>query len=75
MVAVMIQVMFDWSRNAHVPLSLIVGGANWVTRKLPIDNLLSVDIEIEAGTIDAITAAGAFSKRRVGTAQDFPVSQ
>jgi cytosine/creatinine deaminase len=56
--------MFDsphyWLRNAHVPLSLIVGGSKWVTRKLPIDNLLLVDIEIEAGTIAAITAAGAF---------------
>jgi cytosine/creatinine deaminase len=61
--------MFDaphyWLRNAHVPLSLIVGGANWVTRKLPIDNLLLVDIEIEAGTIAAITAAGAFSSDQV----------
>ncbi len=62
-------VMFDmphyWLRNAHVPLSLIVGGTNWVRRKLPIDNLLSVDIEIEAGTIAAITAAGAFSSDQV----------
>jgi cytosine/creatinine deaminase len=49
-----------WLRNAHVPLSLIVGGSKWVTRKLPIDHLLPVDIEIEAGTIAAITAAGAF---------------
>jgi cytosine/creatinine deaminase len=50
-----------WLRNAQVPLSLVVGGTNWVTRKLPKDNLLLVDIEIEAGTIAAITAAGAFS--------------
>jgi cytosine deaminase len=57
--------MFDaphyWLRNAHVPLSVLVGGSNWVTRKLPTDNLLLVDIEIADGMIMAITAAGAFS--------------
>ncbi|MBE9031898.1 cytosine deaminase [filamentous cyanobacterium LEGE 11480] len=61
--------MFDapryWLRNAHVPLSLIVGGSNWVTGKRPADNLLLVDIEIEAGMIAAITAAGAFSSYSV----------
>jgi cytosine/creatinine deaminase len=61
--------MFDfphyWLRNAHVPLSLIIGGSKWVTRKLPTDNLLLVDIEIEAGLISAITAAGAFASYQV----------
>jgi cytosine/creatinine deaminase len=54
-----------WLRNAHVPASLIVGGTKWTARKQPVDNLLSVDIEIEAGAIAAITTAGTFSSYNV----------
>lgn len=50
-----------WLRNAHVPASLIVGGAKWTPRKPPIDNLLLVDIEIQDGLISTITTAGTFS--------------
>jgi cytosine/creatinine deaminase len=54
-----------WLRNAHVPASLIVGGTKWTARRQPVDNLLSVDIEIEAGAIAAITTAGTFSSNNV----------
>lgn len=50
-----------WLRNAHVPASLIVGGSKWTPRKPPVDHLLAVDIEIEAGLISTIMAAGTFS--------------
>ncbi len=54
-----------WLRNAHVPASLVVGGTKWTARKPPVDNLLSVDIEIEDGVIAAITTAGTFSSYAV----------
>lgn len=50
-----------WLRNAHVPLSLIVGGSKWTPRKPPIDHLLCVDLEIQDGMIATLTAAGMFS--------------
>jgi cytosine deaminase len=54
-----------WLRNAHVPLCLIVGGSNWTSRRSLPDNLLSVDIEIDAGAIVGISAAGRFSSQTV----------
>jgi cytosine/creatinine deaminase len=50
-----------WLRNAHVPLSLIVGGSKWTPRKPPIDHLLCVDLEIQDGMIATLTAAGTFT--------------
>ena len=50
-----------WLRNANVPASLIVGGSKWTPRKPPVDNLLTVDIEIQDGLISTIMAAGTFT--------------
>ncbi len=65
----MIAMIFDsnhyWLRNAHVPLSLMVGGSKWTPRKPPIDHLLCVDIEIQDGTIATLTAAGMFTSFNV----------
>ena len=50
-----------WLRNANVPASLIMGGSKWTPRKPPVDNLLTVDIEIQDGLISTIMAAGTFT--------------
>ncbi len=49
-----------WLRNAHVPLSLMMGGSKWTPRKSPTDQLLCVDLEIQDGKIATLTAAGTF---------------
>lgn len=49
-----------WLRNAHVPLSLMVGGSKWTPRKPPTDHLLCVDLEILDGKIATLAAAGTF---------------
>jgi cytosine deaminase len=54
-----------WLRNAHVPLSLMVGGSKWTPRKPPTDHLLCVDLEIQDGKIATLTAAGTFTSSSV----------
>ena len=51
-----------WLRNAHVPLSLMVGGSKWTPRKPPTDHLLCVDLEIQDGKIATLTAAGTLTE-------------
>jgi cytosine/creatinine deaminase len=50
-----------WLRNAQVPASLLVDGAKWKARKILLDNLLLVDIEVRDGSIATMTAAETFS--------------
>jgi cytosine/creatinine deaminase len=50
-----------WLRNAHIPASIVVGGAKWTPRKPPEDHLLSVDLEIVEGSIATIVSAGTYT--------------